>query len=466
VTDPRIDEQELDRLWNDLAGHKPPSAPYDLPREAADAVRLFHGLATTPPSDAARERVRREVLATIDRLEQERAMEATVAWGVPRPLEVESSSRNRAERVRRRPRKIVGGGAPAIRWLVALALLAITSLGIYRATWEDRSPNGPPNGAVVPAATRACGTSGASASAPSGSPVPVNLRLASPVAATNANVSFVWSTTDAQTEGHTIGNLAIDPQCRLWAVDVTGNRFLIFDLAGKLLETWGSGGRGDGQFDFANNGYYGGVAFAPDGGFYVVDVGNSRVQQFAADRSFVRAWKITDDAGATVSPYWIAYGPDGNVYVSTNANSGLIQVFSSDGRLLRRFGSRFPGDDALGPIAFDPDGNPWVSVPGEPSIVEFSATGDRTAKIDLTGKVSQYPFGLAIDASGRFYVVDGSGGKVSVFDAAGALLFSWGEYGRDVGQLNNPWWISLDDSGGVYVAEQGHPRVQRFQVQP
>jgi hypothetical protein len=81
VTDPRLRENELDRLVGDLAAGRTPSEPYELPREEIDAVTRFRSWAMTPPPDAARERVWREVLVKIERQRKEQSMVTSITRG-------------------------------------------------------------------------------------------------------------------------------------------------------------------------------------------------------------------------------------------------------------------------------------------------------------------------------------------------------------------------------------------------
>src|SRR6187402_2194891 len=96
-------------------------------------------------------------------------------------------------------------------------------------------------------------------------------------------VQFLWETRGDPADP--LGNpafLAVAPDGNVWVTDGPHNRFQIFAPDGTYLETWGETGAGEGQFDFTTVGWYGydhgAIAFAPDGGFYVADPGNFRIQ--------------------------------------------------------------------------------------------------------------------------------------------------------------------------------------------
>ena len=463
----RIDERELDRLWNDLAGDKPPGAAYRLPREAADTVRLFQSLASTPPSEAARERVGREVMAAIDHMEQEHAMSTTMTWAGAPPTAIGRVRTRGNPWTRARPE---AGRRWTLASLAMAALVLIAVAGSWRLGWDDRWLGNESNHAVLTAPAKSCGSN--ATATPAGTPVPVAVATASPAAAIKPNVSFAWAASGVPVGVSGVGNLAIDPQCRLWAVDADKSRFLIFNLDGKLLETWGSAGKGPGQFNFntypSGNGYFGAIAFAPDGGFYVADDGNLRVQQFDGDRKFVRQWTISDSATKqTGNPLWITVGPDGNVAVSTQVNAGIVQLFSPDGVLIRTFGAIGAGSDRLtgnGPIAFDPAGNIWLLDAGVPGLVEFSPAGTPMARIALPSSMSTSVYGFAIDAAGRFLIPDSTKNQIDVLDSSGTLLYAWGAFGVDPGKFATPHAVFLDGDGSVYVSEIGQPRIQKFDV--
>ena len=113
-----------------------------------------------------------------------------------------------------------------------------------------------------------------------------------PVTATGPAVEEIWQSTGGPDGLDFPAAMALDPQGQLWVADTGNHRFAIFTPDGEFVETWGSPGEGNGEFNLQDSrgDAFGAVAFAPDGSFYVLDVGNYRVQRFAADRTFVTSW--------------------------------------------------------------------------------------------------------------------------------------------------------------------------------
>ena len=89
-----------------------------------------------------------------------------------------------------------------------------------------------------------------------------------------------------------LGAPEIAPDGRIWAPSsASTDVFWILTPSGKFIESWGSPGSRDGQFDFVARSrrprWDGAIAFAPDGSFWVADTGNHRVQHFDKDRRFL-----------------------------------------------------------------------------------------------------------------------------------------------------------------------------------
>jgi DNA-binding beta-propeller fold protein YncE len=74
------------------------------------------------------------------------------------------------------------------------------------------------------------------------------------------------------------------------------------------------------------------------------------------------------------------------------------------------------------------------------------------------------PRGIAVDSSGRVYVVDFGNSRIQIFKANGVFIKAWGTEGSGNGQFSRPSRIAVDSSGHVYVSDTGNHRIQFFQL--
>ncbi len=73
------------------------------------------------------------------------------------------------------------------------------------------------------------------------------------------------------------------------------------------------------------------------------------------------------------------------------------------------------------------------------------------------------PRGMAINEQDHLFVVDAVGQNVKVYDVSGeepVFLYTFGDWGVDDGLFNYPNDIALDDSGRVYIVDRENQRVQ------
>lgn len=194
-----------------------------------------------------------------------------------------------------------------------------------------------------------------------------------------------------------------DPKTgNVWVGVPFESHFWIFSPKGKYLESWGVGGKGDGQFDLLSHQQTllgcGGIAFAPDGSFYVADVGNFRIEKFDKDRKFEKAWgQFGGDNGQFVQACTIA--TDGTTVYVGDGGGDAIQAFDTSGTFLRRFGA----DGSFGAyIALDNAGNVYADNPGTGStaLAKFDQSGKEIARVDM-GWAGGDPVGLAVEPNGN-----------------------------------------------------------------
>ena len=129
---------------------------------------------------------------------------------------------------------------------------------------------------------------------------------------------------------------------RLYVVDTMRHKVVIVSASGQVIDTFGSRGSGDGQFNFPTN-----IARAADGRLFVTDAMNFRVQVFEATGQFVRGFgRLGDASGDFEKPKGIALDSAGHVYVVEGLHD-VVQIFDEGGRLLLSFGGSGAGDGQL-----------------------------------------------------------------------------------------------------------------------
>ena len=261
--------------------------------------------------------------------------------------------------------------------------------------------------------------------------------------------------------------LAQAPNGDLWASLAHEHQFAIFKTDGTFVETWGSPGTGNGQFNLrrGNGDEYGMLAFAKDGSFFVLDVGNRRVQAFDAKRRFLRAWgSFGTEPGQFNDPVSIAVDADGNVAVLDDVR-GVIETFSPTGKVVRTvaaFSAEVSPNDGANQLAIGPTGHFFVSVAGPNLVAELDQDGTfvRTYGEAASGvTLTNQPNRVAFDAAGRVYVAQGPQGAtpgILVFGQDGTYLGGFGPVGSGETEMSFPWGLVVADDG-IYVTDAYAP---------
>jgi len=104
-------------------------------------------------------------------------------------------------------------------------------------------------------------------------------------------------------------------------------RVIKFDESGKRLQTWGTKGKGPGQFNVQVHD----IALDQNGHMYVGDRGNERVQVFDASFKFLDEW----DHISRPSFVWVT--KDKNVWVVAGSDNRLAE-YDMNGKLLTQWG--------------------------------------------------------------------------------------------------------------------------------
>jgi outer membrane protein assembly factor BamB len=324
--------------------------------------------------------------------------------------------------------------------------------------------------AAVPSAT---------ASAPSSTATPSSSSAL--VVATGANAAtFAWAARGGGQGVNIPAAMALDPQDRLWVADVGNSRFALFNLDGTFVEYWGTKGSGVGQFELQHGDFLNGsVAFAPDGSFYVLDIGNRRVQHFDKSRRFQNAWgTFGPGPGQFIEPIAIAVDRTGRVHVLDDVR-GVVETYDTTGRVVASFDPHLAGSNSANAMTLDDAGNVYISAccTARNEVRKYDPNGQQVATIGSPGngpgQFSDQPGGLRVDPAGRIFVVGrtGSDDFVQIFSPDGAPLARFAKNGTGDGEVSFGASLALDGKGGVYITDVGSlagsggvDRVEKFQL--
>ena len=238
----------------------------------------------------------------------------------------------------------------------------------------------------------------------------------------------------------------------LWVVDKGANTAIKFDPAGYVVMNLGRRPEGFDEYEHVSgadavavDGFFGGptdVAWDPDDNVYIGDgYLNSRIAKFDKHGNWIESWgSYGTEPGQFDLPHSMQADRDGNIYVADRTNR-RIQVFDSDGNLLRILLLNVPFDKSMQPVLgnVNPDQpdetRPWALciAPGDP----------------------QY-----------LWAADEHPGRIYKLTLDGKILGMLGESGRQLGQFNWIHEIDCSQEGVLYIADLNNWRVQKLILDP
>lgn len=260
--------------------------------------------------------------------------------------------------------------------------------------------------------------------------------------------------------------VTVDSKNNLWAT--VGSTVAEYAPTGVLpLMSFGEAGTENGKFKEPA-----GLAFS-GANLYVVDRGNSRVQEFqitevegkASSKYVAKFGTSGGGQGEFKEPQGITFDKEGHVWIADSANN-RIEELTTAGEYLAQASN--VGETCMknpGALALDPSGNVWVADTANDRVAELSSTGKALLRFGTEGSLtSQFkePRGIATDSSGNVWVADTANNRVQEFGSKGEYLRTVGSAGKESGQLEKPTGVAISSEGPVWVADSGNERLEEF----
>ena len=235
----------------------------------------------------------------------------------------------------------------------------------------------------------------------------------------------------------------------------TNATVVVFDLKRKVFENL-AGATGLGKLVQPTN-----ISIEADGTKYVADPVRGQIVVFDRDDRYAKAY---GEPGSWRPVDAVAF--EDRVYVADAANH-VVKVFDkTTGESIKTIGDKGePGERLDRPqnLAFDGDGNLYVTDFGRFQVVKFDRDGHFKAAVGKPGDGPGHfarPKGIAIDRKGQLFTVDASYNNVQVFSKDGRILLFFGEGGEKAGDFLLPAKVAIDYDNLEYFRDYVDARFQ------
>jgi DNA-binding beta-propeller fold protein YncE len=248
--------------------------------------------------------------------------------------------------------------------------------------------------------------------------------------------------------------VAVDRRDQLYLLHRAKSPILCFDRDGKFIRAWGD--------DLIKSPH--GLRIDGDGNIWTTDTGHHLVLKFSSVGKLLLSLGTIDKPGTGIDqfdrPTDIAFGAEGELYVSDGYGNDRVMQFDARGKFVKTWGK--PG---TGRGEFDLPH--CIRVDSEQRVLVGDRQNKRIQVFDRDAQVLAIwegfaPYGLEIDRDGTIFVADVLANRIIQLDDDGKIVHSWGGEGSKPGQFRAPHMLACDSAGNLYVAEVDGERLQKF----
>lgn len=191
-----------------------------------------------------------------------------------------------------------------------------------------------------------------------------------------------------------------------------------------------------------------------------ISVGNASAIEGSNTLKFLDHF-VSPGSGGLSRAKGSAFGPDGNLYVSSGDTNAILR-YDPSGAFLNVFVPSGSGGLAIpGDLAFAPDGTLYVSSGSNNQVLHYDASGNF---LGVTASGLSGPLGVTFDASGsNLYIANTLTNEILKYNVSSSTLSSFVSAGS--GGLTNPAKAVFGPDGNLYVASTFTDQVLRYNGQ-
>ena len=252
------------------------------------------------------------------------------------------------------------------------------------------------------------------------------------------------------------------------AIDANEEIIVVIDKTGRLQRFLPTGEfQSSWDLELSGTGYPTGVSIDSDGNIWIADTHQHRVLVLDSEGNTEMTFgEYGTEDGQFLYPTDIAFGTEGEVYVSEYGGNDRISIFDKGGTFVQSIGAHGDGRNEFRrpqSIAVDSNtGNLYVADSGNHRIVVLKSDGEVIKIISEVGRERAqllYPYGILIDTPDTFLVCEFGNNRLQRFSMAGDSIGTWGSAGSEIGLLRTPWGVATTKKG-IVIADTGNNRLQ------
>lgn len=197
-----------------------------------------------------------------------------------------------------------------------------------------------------------------------------------------------------------------------------------------------------------------GLAFGRDGNLYVSSFFGHSVLCYSGETGVYLGQFVLPGSGGINGPVGLTFGPDGNLYVCSYGTVAVLKYHGSTGEFLGVFAS------LVGPphnLLFGTDKHLYVTDYGSSRVLKYDGLLGTPLGVFAAGGGMQGPIGLAFGPNGTLYVGGYDSGNIVAYNGTTGAFIGVLDSG-----LNGPYGIVLGPDAKLYVAHFGGSTVRRY----